>query len=78
MVEIPYYICRWVLYACKSESLRRSITSAAENLMHLVKSCSMDKSVQLPDNLPTRKVTRLDKYGGLIYPNESFFCLSKV
>ena len=44
--------------------------------MHLVKSCSLDKS-SLPANLPTRKVTRSEKYGGLIYPVESFFSFIK-
>ena len=74
--ETIYYICGWVLCACKSESLRRGITSAAENLMHLVKSCSLDK-LSLPANLPTRKVTRSEKYGELIYPVESFFSFIK-
>jgi len=31
----------------------------------------------LPANLPTRKVTRSEKYGGLIYPVESFFSFIK-
>ena len=44
--------------------------------MHLVKSCSLDKS-SLTTKLPTRKVTRSDKYGGLIYPVESFFSFIK-
>ena len=44
--------------------------------MHLVNSCTLDKS-SLPANLPTRKVTRSEKYSGLIYPVESFFSFIK-
>ena len=53
------------------------MTSASENFMHLVKSYILDKSIQLSDNLQTKKVTRSGKYGGLIYPNESFFMFIK-
>ena len=74
--ETIYYICGWVLCACKSESLWRGITSAAENLMHLVKSCSLNKSF-LSTILPTKKATRSEKYGGMIYSVESFFSFIK-
>ena len=61
------------LFACKSESLRCGVTSSANNLMYLVETCSINKKEPLPAHLPTAKITRTEKYGGLIYPVEYFF-----
>ena len=65
------------MFACKSESLRRGVTSSASNLMYLVETCSLNKKEPLPAHLPTAKITRTEKYGGLIYPVESFFLFVK-
>ena len=70
--ETIYYIYGWLLFACKSESLRRGVTSSANNIMYLVETCSLNKKEPLPAHLPTAKITRTEKYGGLIYPVESF------
>ena len=37
------YICGWVLFACKSENLRRSVTFSVNNLMYLVEICRLNK-----------------------------------
>ena len=74
-IETIYYICGWLLFACKSESLRRHVTSSANSLMYLVEICSLNKKEALPTHLPTAKITRTEKYGWLIYPVESFFLL---
>ena len=45
---------------CKSESLRRGVTSSANNRMCLVETCSLNKKEHLPAHLPTAKITRTD------------------
>ena len=47
--------------------------SSANNLMYLVETCSLNKKEPLPGSLSTVKITRMEKYGALIYPVEFFY-----
>ena len=51
------------------------MTSSTNNLVYLVEKRSLNKKEPLPAHLPTAKITRTEKYGGLIYPVETFFLL---